>query len=73
MSELVNSVIVNTNEPIVISKETIKRLLKDVKEMIKNPLETEGIYYKHDEINMLKGYVITPINRQRWSLKQMMV
>jgi len=57
MSELVNSVIVNTNEPIVITKETIKRLLKDVREMIKNPLETEGIYYKHDESNMLKGYV----------------
>lgn len=64
--------------------------------MIKNPLETEGIYYKHDESNILKGYVyicgpkdtlyfggnyflrlhfhmITHINRQRWSLKQMMV
>ena len=32
MSELVNSVKMDANEPIVITKETIKRLLKDVKE-----------------------------------------
>lgn len=31
MSELVNSVKIDTNEPIVITKETIKRLLKDVR------------------------------------------
>lgn len=44
------------SDTITISKETIKRLLKDVKEMIKCPLESEGIYYKHDETNLLKGY-----------------
>jgi len=47
----------STNETITISKETIKRLLKDVKEMIKEPLDNHGIYYKHDESNILKGYV----------------
>jgi ubiquitin-protein ligase len=47
----------STNETITISKETIKRLLKDVKELIKEPLESDGIYYKHDESNILKGYV----------------
>jgi len=41
---------------IVISKETIKRLIKDVKELLKNPLVDEGIYYKHDDTNILKGY-----------------
>ena len=40
---------------IVISKETITRLIKDVKELIKNPLESHGIYYKHDEEDLLKG------------------
>jgi ubiquitin-protein ligase len=45
------------NETITISKETIKRLLKDVKEMMKEPLDSHGIYYKHDESNILKGYV----------------
>lgn len=45
------------NETITISKETIKRLLKDVKELIKEPLDNHGIYYKHDETNILKGYV----------------
>ena len=42
---------------IVLSKETTKRLLKDVKELIKHPLDSDGIYYKHDESNILKGYV----------------
>jgi len=41
---------------IVITKETIKRLTKDIREMIKNPLDQDGIYYKHDETNMLQGY-----------------
>lgn len=40
---------------ITISKSAIKRLLLDVKEIIKNPLETNGIYYKHDSTDMLKG------------------
>ena len=46
-----------SNEIITVSKETIKRLLKDVREMIKEPLESDGIYYKHDDSNILKGYV----------------
>lgn len=41
---------------ITISKETTKRLIKDVKDLIKSPLDNEGIYYKHDETNILKGY-----------------
>lgn len=44
------------SDTIVISRETTKRLLKDVRELIKNPLHEEGIYYKHDESDMLKGY-----------------
>lgn len=43
-------------ETVLITKETIKRLLKDVKELMKHPLEEDGIYYKHDETNILKGY-----------------
>jgi len=41
-----------------ISKETITRLLKDVKEIIKKPLTDQGIYYIHDEDDMLKGYAL---------------
>ena len=33
-----------------------KRLLKDVKDIIKNPLTEHGIYYVHDEQNILCGY-----------------
>jgi ubiquitin-protein ligase len=42
----------------VIKKENITRLIRDVRDLIKNPLHDNGIYYKHDETNMLKGYVL---------------
>lgn len=41
-----------------ISKETTSRLLKDIKHIIKNPLTENGIYYVHDDIDMLKGYAL---------------
>ena len=41
-----------------VSKDCIQRLIKDVKDIIKNPLEDNGIFYKHDEEDMLKGYAL---------------
>lgn len=38
-----------------VPKSTVMRLLQDVKDIIKNPLESQGIYYKHNEEDMLKG------------------
>ena len=35
-----------------------KRLAKDIIEIIKNPLIDNGIYYKHDDDNMLMGYAL---------------
>lgn len=48
----------------VVSKTTVKRLISDIKELSKNPLSKDGIYYKHDESNMLLGYalIIGPID-----------
>ena len=43
-------------EIITISAETAKRIAKEIRSLIKNPLHEEGIYYKHDEDNILKGY-----------------
>ena len=43
---------------IFINRDTIKRLIKDVREIKKSPLENDGIFYKHDEENMLKGYAM---------------
>jgi ubiquitin-protein ligase len=40
---------------VTIAKETVMRLVKDVKELIKSPLTSHGIYYEHDEKDMLKG------------------
>ena len=43
---------------IFVSKETISRLLKDVKQILKNPLTENGIYYIHDDTDMMKGYAL---------------
>lgn len=60
-----NSKSMNKKEPnkdsqgdIVLSKETIQRLIKDVKDIMKNPLTDNGIYYHHDEEDMLRGYAM---------------
>jgi ubiquitin-conjugating enzyme E2 Z len=39
----------------VITKETVSRLTKDIREITKNPLTTHGIYYSHSEEDILKG------------------
>jgi ubiquitin-conjugating enzyme E2 Z len=43
---------------ITIKKETIQRLIKDVKQLKKYPLHDNNIYYLHDEENILKGYAL---------------
>lgn len=40
---------------IVVEREAIKRLAKDVKMIIKNPQRENGIYYEHDNDNILRG------------------
>ena len=53
-----------SNSGMVISKQTVTRLLKDIKEIRTNPLIAHGIYYEHDEVDMLKGkaLIIGPSN-----------
>ena len=43
---------------VIISALTVKRLISDIKEISKNPLSKDGIYYNHDEANMLLGYAL---------------
>jgi len=43
---------------IFIPKECAKRLMQDVKQLIKNPLHEHNIYYQHDEENILRGYAL---------------
>jgi len=47
-----------TPQPIIIKKETIMRLIKDVKQMKGHPLSGDNIYYYHDEENMMRGYAL---------------
>ena len=42
----------------VINTETVKRLLKDVRQILKHPLTDNGIYYSHDDTDMTKGYAM---------------
>ena len=42
----------------IISKTTVRRLISDIKEFSESSLSKDGIYYKHDESNMLLGYAL---------------
>jgi ubiquitin-conjugating enzyme E2 Z len=42
----------------VIPKDTLIRLLRDVKTLMKNPLIDNGIFYIHDDVEVLKGYAM---------------
>jgi ubiquitin-conjugating enzyme E2 Z len=53
-----NSKIVNEVVTVTISKDAVKRLLKDIQQIIKNPLHDQGIYYKHSENNMMEGWAL---------------
>jgi len=39
----------------ILTKETLRRLISDIKEIKKNPLTSHGIYYEHDDTEILKG------------------
>jgi ubiquitin-protein ligase len=41
-----------------ISDITQKRLVHDITDLYRNPLTEQGIYYHHDDTNMLKGYAM---------------
>jgi ubiquitin-conjugating enzyme E2 Z len=42
----------------MIARESIMRLLRDVKQVIQNPLTENGIYYVHDDTDMMQGYAM---------------
>lgn len=49
---------VNSLKSKFVARESAQRLLTDVKHIIKNPLIDNGIYYIHDDEDMLKGYAM---------------
>jgi len=42
----------------LVRKETISRIINDVKEIKLNPLHEQNIYYRHDEDNILNGHAL---------------
>ena len=47
-----------SNKKLFITRDTQHRLIADIKEIVHHPLTAEGIYYAHDEDDMLKGYCL---------------
>lgn len=48
----------DTKNNTIISKTSINRLIRDVKDMQDKTLPSSGIYYKHDDTDMLTGYAL---------------
>lgn len=48
----------NTKSPCPMGQSAKKRILKDVIQIMKNPLHDQGIFYKHDENDIKKGYAM---------------
>ena len=46
------------NKNVFITRETQHRLIADIKDIMQHPLTDQGIYYAHDEEDMLKGYCL---------------
>ena len=44
------------NKKVFITRDTQQRLVKDIRDIVRNPLRDQGIIYAHDEADMLKGY-----------------
>tara|TARA_B100002051_G_C16661789_1_gene599517 strand:+ start:389 stop:1174 length:786 start_codon:yes stop_codon:yes gene_type:complete len=53
-----------TKKTIIITKECVQRIARDVKDIMKDPLDSHGIYYVHNEDNLLEGaaFIIGPEN-----------
>ena len=52
------TVTVSREKTVTVSRETVKRLVNDIKTIINCPLTEHGIYYSHDEEDMMKGYAL---------------
>lgn len=46
------------NNKIFVPEHTVKRLVRDIVSIHKHPLTSQGIYYQHDDENMLQGYAM---------------
>lgn len=42
----------------IINKQCIQRLVKDIKQLSKENISKDGIYYKHHQTNVLEGYAL---------------
>ena len=42
----------------IIPDYAVKRLISDIKDLKKNNLSKEGIFYEHDESNIMRGYAL---------------
>ena len=55
-----NTIVSSSTEKknIIITRDTQRRLVQDIKTIIQNPLTNHGIFYAHDEDDILRGYAL---------------
>lgn len=58
MSTTLNDDLKNENKQKFIPVSAQKRIAFDIKDILRNPLTNEGIYYKHDENDLTTGYAM---------------
>jgi ubiquitin-protein ligase len=58
MSNINNTTSTSSASNAMITKDTIYRIIHDIKTISKSPLTEHGIYYEHDDSDMLKGYAM---------------
>lgn len=49
---------IQVSDKVYITVETQRRIIKDVRDILKHPLHDEGIYYVHDDTNIMKGLIM---------------
>ena len=54
MEDNINNTIISKST-VIVSNTAVRRLLKDIKEIIKSPLTSNGIHYVHNDSDMLNG------------------
>ena len=58
MSNVTNASNASNASNAVITKDTVYRIIRDIKTIFNSPLVDHGIYYQHDDEDMLKGYAM---------------
>lgn len=49
---------IQVSDSVFITVETQRRIIKDVRDILRHPLHDQGIYYVHDDTNIMEGLIM---------------